>query len=250
MKKIVLIMLLGFLVYGQQVVAATIKVGGYSFPPFVEVVKNKSVGITLDIIKEMNALQSKHKFEFVMTSPKRRYSDLGAGKFDLIMFEDINWGWKDKSVAASKVFLTGGEVYIAKADPSRSQSFFDDLKSKTLTVMLGFHYGFAGFNADEKYLKKNFKIQFNSNHVSNIDKVLADRADVSVVTLSFLKKVFKQDPQKKSKLLVSKKFDQKYNHTILVKNDSKISVGDVNALLDKMKKAGALGRVWKKYGLE
>ncbi len=198
----------------------------------------------------MNRFQDKYQFQFITISSKRRYRDFDKDKFDIIMFEDIAWGWKGKNIEASKVFLHGGEVYITQADPSKNQSYFDNLKNKSMTVILGFHYGFANFNADEKFLRKNFKIEFNSSHSGNIKKILQRRADISIVTLSFLKKIFKQNPNMQKKLLVSKKFDQHYNHTILLRKNSKFTAREMNTMLNQMENAGVLSRVWAKNGIK
>ncbi|MCP4670236.1 MAG: ABC transporter substrate-binding protein [Desulfobacula sp.] len=252
MKKTILLifMFLGICVFGNQAIAKTVIVGGYLFPPFVEEISNQHVGITIDLINEMNSFQNKYKFQFVLTSSKRRFGAFDKEKFDLIMFEDKKWGWGDKDIVASKVFLKGGEVYITKAALSKDQSYFDSFKNKSLTVILGYHYGFANFNSDEKFLKDNFKVEFNSSHEGNIKKVLLERSDISVVTLSYLLKFFKQNPDKQSRLLVSKKFDQQYNHTILLRKNSNIDVKEMNTLLSKLEKAGVLSRIWKKYGIE
>ncbi len=252
MKRLFLVffMFLGICVCGNQVIAETIKVGGYSFPPFVEEIRNQHSGITIDLLNEMNSFQNKYKFQFFSTSPKRRYSDFDKGKFDLIMFEDKSWGWKEKDIAASKALLKGGEVYVTKTDSSKDQSYFDSFQNKSIAVILGYHYGFANFNSDEKFLKDNFKIQLSSTHEGNIKKVLKGRADISVVTLSYLKKFLKEYPDNKSKLLVSDKFDQRYNHTILLRKNSKIDVKEMNTLITKMEEAGVLSRIWEKYGIE
>jgi len=34
------------------------------------------------------------------------------------MFDNLAWGWSGYNVDSSEVFLRGGEVYIAKAEPS------------------------------------------------------------------------------------------------------------------------------------
>ncbi|WP_028863788.1 substrate-binding periplasmic protein [Psychromonas aquimarina] len=189
MKKIILVffILLGMLTAAGHCAAETIKVGGYYFPPFVDKNdKNQYIGLAIDLIKEMNSFQDKFHFQFVPTSPKRRYSAFEQKEFDLIMFEDLAWGWKNKELAASKVILQGGEVYITKAEPFKDQSYFDSLKDKSFAVILGYHYGFAGFNADEKFLKKNFKIKLNTAHSSNIKVILSGRTDISVVSLSLI----------------------------------------------------------------
>jgi len=170
MKKIFLVFV-GICICNNHVIAETITVGGYIFPPFVEKKDNQYTGITIDLISEMNSFQNKFKFQFIPTASKRRYSYFDKGKFDLIMFEDISWGWKYKDIVASQVILTGGgEVYITKADLSKDQSYFNNLKHKSIAVILGYHYGFANFNSDETFLKDNFKIQFSRNHSRNIIK--------------------------------------------------------------------------------
>ncbi|MCP4106553.1 MAG: transporter substrate-binding domain-containing protein [Desulfobacteraceae bacterium] len=246
MKKIVFFMLLGCCVYSNQVIAETVKVGGYVFPPFLEEADSQYVGMTIDLIDEMNSFQKKYKFQFVSTS---RFLNFDERKFDLIMFEDKAWGWEGRDIAASKVFLKGGEVYITKAEFSKDQSYFDNFKNKSVAAILGYHYGFANFNSDEKFLKDNFNIQLSSAHEGNIRKVLMGRADISVVTLSYLNRLFKLNPDIRKALLVSEKFDQRYNHTILLRKNSKIDVKEVEALLTKMKEAGVLSRIWKKYGI-
>ncbi len=249
--KILFLLFPAIFMYANQAVAETVNVGGYHFPPFVEEKVGKQYsGITIDLIKEMNIFQNKFKFQFIPTSPKRRYQCFDKGTFDLIMFEDKRWGWEDKDIIASKVILKGGEVYITKADISKDQSYFNNLKNKSLAVILGFHYGFADFNSDENFLNNNFKVQLSNTHSGNIEKILIGRADIAVVTLSYLKAFFKKNPAKESKLLVSKKFDQRYNHTILFRKNSKIDVEEMDVLLTKMEDAGVLSRIWAKYGIE
>lgn len=53
----------------------------------------------------------------------------------------------------------------------------------------------------------------------------------------------------KKKLIISKKFDQIYNHTILVRKGSVPNVDEINTMLTEMKKAGILQNLWRKYGL-
>jgi ABC-type amino acid transport substrate-binding protein len=236
--------------YCNNLFAEIINVGGYHFPPFVEVKKDSVGGLTKLFIKEMNLFQKKYQFKFVLTSPTRRYYDFDHKEFDLIMFEDINWGWKHKDIIASDVYMEGGEVYITKADPKKDQHYFDSFKDKNIAIIKGFHYGFANFNANESYLRENFKVQFSSYHKGNILKVLFGRADISVVNLCYLKHFFLDNPDKKDQILVSDKLDQQYNHTILVRKKSSISIKEVNTLLTKMKNAKIMPCLWHNYLVE
>jgi ABC-type amino acid transport substrate-binding protein len=202
-------------------------------------------GTTKELIREMNKIQDKYTFQFFLTSPKRRYYDFDKKKFDLILFEDINWGWKDKNIEASKVFLKGGEVYITKADSIKNQRYFDHFKDKHIAIIRGYHYGFAHFNADEKFLKKHFNIQFSSYHKGNILKVIFGRADIAVVNVCYLNQFFLQHPEKQKQILVSDKFDQRYNHTALLRKNLSITIEEINKWLAKMEKTGVLLRLWQ-----
>ncbi len=51
--------------FAKPVVAAeTIMVGGYAFPPFVEKIEKEYVGITYDLIEEMNAFQNDYTGQY------------------------------------------------------------------------------------------------------------------------------------------------------------------------------------------
>jgi len=252
MKKIIISCISGLLVFISCVYsfAETAKVGGYTFPPFVEQNGQQFTGITLDLIEAMNKFQDKYQFEFFPTTSKRRYRDFDEGKYDFIFFENILWGWDKKDICASKVFLKGGEVYITKSDPSKKMTWFENFKGKTIAGYLGYHYGFAGFNADEIFLKENFNMEFSSTHEGNIIKVLRGRIDIAVITKSYLDKYLKQHPETKTQIMISDKYDQTYEHTILMRKNSRPSLEEINILLDKMKNSKILDKIWDKNGIK
>jgi len=252
MKKIlsIYIIFLLFFFCDLKIKAATVKVGGYIFPPFIEEMQDNYFGMALDLIEAMNKFQDKYKFQFVLTSSKRRYIDFETKRYDMILFESINWGWKDKDIQASKVFLKGGEVYITIAKPTKNQNFFNNLKNKSIGGYLGYHYGFANFNADEDFLKKSFNIELTTSHERNIKKVILERIDIAVITKSYLNNYIIRNPYIKNKILISDKLDQEYNHTILVRKNIKPGIKEINELLTNMKTENVLSDIWKKYGIE
>ena len=93
-------------------------------------------------------------------------------------------------------------------------------------------------------------MQLNTNHQSNIEKVLLGRVDLAIVTKSYLQRYLKEHADAKDHLLISSTLDQEYHHTILLKTQSRVSIEKINALLADMEKAGMLSRLWKRYGLE
>lgn len=231
--------------------AEVVRVGGYDFPPFVEVNPDGVKGLTLDLIEAMNQAQSAYEFRFISTSARRRYSDLAEGRFDLIFFESPEWEWSERKAAVdfSDVFLTGGELYIAPAAPGRGQAWFDVLQGRKLVGILGYHYGFAGFEADPEVLGRKWGMKLVSSQRSAIEMVLAGRMDIGVVTDSYLWSYLKGNPGNRERLLISQRYDQHYNHRILVRQGAPISVTAVNSLLTRMKQEGTLDRLWRTAGI-
>ncbi len=229
-----------------------VKVGGYVFPPFVDRVSVQNpemAGLTLDLIQLFNRVQNDYQFEFVRTSPRRRYQDFEAGRFDQMFFESPAWGWDGYPVSSTEVFLTGGEVYVARAVDGRGQEYFDDLSSRRIKGFLGYHYGFAGFNADPVYLRTHHNTDLTPTHRGNILSILRDRADVAVVTTAFLSRFQQDNPSLATDLLVSERLDQPYNHSLMIRQGVSPDVSAMNELLRQTHATGALDEVLARYGL-
>ena len=115
---------------------------------------------------------------------------------------------------------------------------------------MGYHYGFADFISDEKYLKETYNIHFSRDHETNIRKVLEGRTDISIVTKSYLNLFLAKHPQFKNQLIISEKVDQEYNHRVLITKDSLITDLEINDLFDMMRESGILKELWEEYGME
>lgn len=237
---------------GTAGAAEIVRVGGYEFPPFVEAdASGAPRGLALDMVDALNKAQSQYEFRFVATSARRRYVDVAAGLFDLIFFESPEWEWTAKGAAVdfSNVFLQGGEVYIAPAKPGRGQEWFADLKGKRMVGILGYHYGFANFAADPEALTRTWGMKLVNSHRSSIEMVLAERMDVAVVTDSYLWAYLARNAGAQERLLISERYDQRYNHRVLVRRGGAIDVDSVNRLLAGLERDGTLARLWKAAGV-
>jgi polar amino acid transport system substrate-binding protein len=230
-----------------------VTVGGYEFGPFIDREPGgKTSGLTLALIDEMNRYQDRYEFRFVLTSPNRRYKDFLDHKFDLIFFESPDWGWKEKKIPVdvSNVFLEGGELYIAQARPERGQDYFSDLTGKRVVGILGYHYGFAGFEADPTVLAARHRMTLVNDNAASIEMILKDRGDVAVVTDSYLKRYLKSHPEAEPRLLISRNFDQKYAHRVLVRPEASINVAFINGLLAAMAKDQTLDKLWRRHAIK
>ena len=235
-------------VLSQQPV--TVMVGMYPFAPFVEQDDSDSAsGMTPDLVVALNRNQKKYVFKTVLIPPKRRYQSYQRGDYDVIFYENKAWGWQDYDVEVSKVYQKGGEVYVALKQSGRGQEYFERFDDKRMMGILGFHYGFADFNADEKFLHSKFDMSLSLDNDRNLIKLLKQRGDVVVVTKAYLQRYLKNYPGVKEYLLISEKLDQEYNHTVLLRPDGNISVSEVNQMLDDLTSSGEMKRLFDKYGI-
>ncbi|RHW75343.1 ABC transporter substrate-binding protein [Colwellia sp. RSH04] len=252
-KKLLLISLFVFiyLFISKLYAAENIIVGGYIFPPFVEKDNNgKTKGITLDLIKSLNEIQNKYHFSFILTSARRRYLAFEQKQFDALFFENILWGWQNHPVQASKVFLFGGEVFIALKSKAKTQNYFNSLEERSISAMLGYHYKFADLNSEPNYLRSKFNIHLSTDEKMNIQLVLSNRMDIAIVTKSYLDRFLLENPSTKSKLLISRKLDQEYKHTILLRKEVSLDIDEMNSFIDKLVETGKLKTVLNKYGIK
>lgn len=229
-----------------------VMVGGYAFAPYVEVAEDGRVdGLTLELIALLNDSQDDYAFDFFLTSPARRFADFEAGRFDLIFFESPDWGWSERGlpVEASEVFLHDSEIFVAEAEPGRFQSYFWDLEGKTVAGMLGYHYAFAGYVSEPATLESDFGMILVNDNAAAIELVLRGRADLAVVTRSYLLRHLADHPERADSLLLSEIADQHYEHRALIRRGSRPSPGEIDALLQVLQAEGALEELWRRAGI-
>lgn len=228
-----------------------VAVGMYPFAPFVEPKgSHGEVGMTIDLIAALNKIQNKYHFNTLLIPPKRRYQSFNDQHYDVIFYESKSWGWKGIHVESSDVYQKGGEVYIALKKANRDQSYFKDFHNKRMIGILGFHYGFANYNADEDYLIQKFNMLLTPENERNINLLLKERGDIAVVTKAYLQRYFLSYPDVRSRLLVSEKLDQEYNHTVLVRPGISPNVNEINDMLNQLKMTGEMSKLLAKYGIK
>lgn len=228
--KFIFFLILNFTIFGSTL----IKVGAYPFPPYLNI--NTRTGKTIEVIELLNKIQTEYKFELVLTSPERRYKDLGE-KFDLMFFEDLNWNWKNQKIDSSQVFLKDEEVFITLAENYSGEDYFDNIKNKKILMISGFHYAFANYNTDKLYLEKNFKPVFSTSPEHTIEFLLNKRADIAIITKSFLTQYLKKFPEKKELIIISKNPDQIYNLSFIRSLKAPISLDSLDSLVKKLQES-------------
>jgi len=228
--------------YAEKVVL----VGLAHFPPFIEAREQKIEGLAADMLLLMNQHQDNYFFQGIPTLANTRHKIFGLGRYDMSMFDNLAWGWSDYDVDASEVFLRGGEVYIARAKTGRDESYFMHFKNKIMIGIKGYHYKFADYNADEDFLTSNFNMQLTKSNIGSINMLRSgNRGDIAVVSKSFLAQYFNQYPEVRETILVSKKVDQEYQHSIIIRKDIKPSIDEINQILKELNQNGKLPKLWR-----
>lgn len=230
--------------------AVDVRVGAYHFPPYVVKPEGDHVGGLLpELLQALNQLQSDYRFTLVATSTMRRYRDLQSGRFDLILFESPGWGWQGIAHTALDLRIEDAEVYVARLQPGRDQHYFDDLSGKRMALYSGYHYGFADFNSDKQVLTQQYNAVLTYSHDSNLIMLLRGRADVAVVTRSYLRAYQQRYPEQSSALLVSQRVDQVYQHQALLRPQSAISPQAFADLLKQLNRDRQLEQLLGRYHL-
>ncbi|QLY25908.1 ABC transporter substrate-binding protein [Bdellovibrio sp. KM01] len=212
-------------------------VGAYGFAPYYDLEKGR--GIITDVLEQLNSMQPDFQFKVVEIPSRRRYQSFVERKVDMIFFEDPRWDWKDIAHYALPVGVQDAEVYIALKKKAKDQSYFSSLKNKRIAVILGYHYGYAKFNADEAYLQSNFKISLVSHNLASVRLVLHERVEVAVVPLPFIRRYLRENPDKNAEVLVSEKVDQHYDLRLIVNPKAAIARDRLENLMSKLVKEPA-----------
>ncbi|UJF23222.1 substrate-binding periplasmic protein [Shewanella sp. OMA3-2] len=232
--------------YGKPIV----KVAGYQFAPYLSQSNDGLyTGLSIDVVKALNGIQSEVQFEFVATSISNRYKAYKMKRFDMILFESPIWGWKNIEHEFVPLNIHDGELFIALKDKAVEQAYFDDFSTKVLSLVKGYHYAFAQWGVDPKQLNTQYNIQFVSSNKASIVSILKGRADIALVTWSYLQFYLAQYPEIKQQLLVSKKWDQKYDHGILLNPKAPISKQQLTKWISQLQEQKILPRLAANYGL-
>lgn len=231
--------------------AQEVRVGAYHFPPYVMRPEQvEAAGLIVELLGVLNQVQGQYRFVLTPTSTKRRYRDLRDGRYDLILFESPEWGWQGTPHVALNLHLEDAEVYVALHAPGRGQDYFDSLQGKRIALYNGYHYGFAGFNADQQFLAREFDALLTYSHDSNLGMILRQRAEIAVITRSYLNMYLQRHPAQAKAFLISERVDQVYRHQALFGLQAAITPAVFAGLLAQLRARGELDELFARYHLQ
>ena len=228
-----------------------VKVGAAHFPPYtVRPEQGADTGLLPQLVEALNRSQADYQFVLVPTSIPRRFNDFKQGRVDMAIFENPDWGWQDVPHTAVDMGLEDAEIFVTQRQPDRQQSYFADLRGKRLALFSGYHYAFAEFNADPKFLAGQYNATLTYSHDSNLLMVLRGRADIALVTRSYLNDYVLRNPDVGPQLLVSERIDQVYHHYALIRPQAPISSEEFAQLLQTLRDNGQLLKIFQPYQIQ
>jgi ABC-type amino acid transport substrate-binding protein len=228
--------------------AQLVRVGAAHFPPYTVRPENGAdTGLLPQMVEALNRLQSDYKFVLVPTSIPRRFGDFKQGRIDMAIFENPEWGWKEIPHNDVDMGLEDAEIFVAQREDGRQQHYFSDLSGKRLALFSGYHYEFANFNADPKFLAQNFKASLTYSHDSNLLMVLRGRADIALVTRSYLSDYLLRNEKVRDELLVSQRIDQVYHHYAILRPTAPITSEAFSKLLQGLRDNGEMLKIFDPY---
>ncbi len=225
-----------------------VRIGAAHFPPYTQrPEQGRDQGLLQQLADALNGAQLRYHFVLVPTSIPRRFADLQSGRTDLAIFENPAWGWDAIPHQAVDMGLEDAELFVARRAPQRTQTYFDSLAGKRLALFSGYHYAFAQFDADRHYLMQTFDASLTYSHESNLYMVERGRADIALVTRSYLSDFLDRHPASAQALLVSERIDQVYRHYAVLRPQAPISAQAFAALLAQLRGNGELQRIFGPY---
>ncbi|MGH8353022.1 MAG: substrate-binding periplasmic protein [Pseudomonas sp.] len=228
-----------------------VNVGGADFPPYVlKAEQANPTGLLPELLAALNQLQGDYRFVLLPTAVARRFRDFEQGRIDMAVFENPDWGWQGIAGTRIDMGLEDAEIFVARAEPGRGQDYFETLKGKRLALFNGYHYGFADFNNEQEFLTQQFNAVLTYSHDSNLLMLLRGRADIALITRSYLGAYLEQHPEYAGKLLASQRVDQVYRHYALLRPQAPISADQFRRLFQQLRENGKLEQIFGRYQIQ
>jgi len=209
--------------------------------------KNKPEGVLADFVRRMDEVQDKFHFE-LRIFPRLRLDQIFIDKAaDVYPLRTTEWTKPELGLLPTKTIVNSGDVYVAKRSNRFGESkVFADLKSRNIVGVRGYHYRLFNDNADEAYIKANFKAYLVASNEAVVKFILAERADVGIVPEVIMAQYLK-DPAMRAQLIVAEDYDSRVELSNLVRKDGPISVAEMNAIIDALTKAGDVAKLRKYF---
>ena len=225
-----------------------IRVAAYEYPPYYsERMQSHLVG---EVIAALNQIQKDYHFTLEPIAPNARYDALSAeGCCDLMLFEDIAWGWRNQELElhVTEPLLIGRERFVTLKHLNRDQRFFET-KGLRFGGIVGYHYPFAENEKDHRILEEKYGIYLGHSHEVNLQMLLNGRLDLIMLSDQYL--AARVSKTVREQLLISDKPYGVFNMATIISKNKKVDALRVERLITNLKKNGTLKSIFKRFHLK
>jgi hypothetical protein len=203
-------------------------------------------GDIVDFVHRMNQVQRKFHFDLVVYPRLRLNKVFASGQADVYPFRTTAWTEPELGLVRTRTIIDSGDVYFARrVNHFGGQKVFEQLDTRLLAGVSGYHYRLFGNNPSEQYIRKRFKATLLNSNEAVVAFVLADRADVGIIPEMILAR-YLAEPATRGKLIVGG-YDSRVQLSNLVRKGGPISVAEMNAIVVLLEKSGDVGRLRRKF---
>jgi ABC-type amino acid transport substrate-binding protein len=207
-------------------------------------------GAMADFVNRMNEVQDKFAFD-LRIYPRLRVDEAFEKKqADVYPLRTVAWTKPSSGLLATKTIFTSGDIYFARKDNRYGgRTVFDNLKSRSVAGVRGYHYELFDNNPDEAFIKKNFRASLLGSNEAVITFVRAGRADIGIVP-ELIALQYMTDPAFREQVIFGDFYDSRVEMSNLVRKDGPISVAEMNAIVELLVKSGDVARLAAKLSLQ
>ncbi|MCC9621515.1 hypothetical protein LPB41_07380 [Thalassospira sp. MA62] len=220
-------------------------VGAYEYGVIFFYEDGEPAGLATEIVRALNEVQDTYLFEFAETSSRRRYRDIQEGQIDIVLLENPGWDWENYDVDFSDAIVRESDLYVVRRNDSQASEVLANVTSHSILAVLGFHYGFAHFNANPDYLRDNFDVHLRYNEQEVLDSLIAREGRVGIVSAGFLARSFALDPGLHQHVTVGETADASYDLVSVVSRQAPIAAGNLSKLINKLQETKVIDQTWE-----
>ena len=170
------------------------------------------------IVTNLNALQTRYRFEIREVRPYDRYAALGPdGCCDLMFFESVNWGWKTSgySYSASPGILKGCDRLY-----SMQNDYWEPKETDRIGGVVGYHYQLTNMNTDILYSEIEHKMYRANNQMTLLNMLRHGRIQFAMLSEEFVNWLAAEAPETVEGLYASPVHKEVYETQIILSNYS------------------------------
>ena len=208
-----------------------------------------SGGLSVDILQALNQLQDTYYFEQSLVATLRYRELIKQQRIQMAAFSNLNWSWDTDTVQASLPMIHDRDIYIALNKDGHHEMLNALDPSTSKAGVLGFHYRLVNFSKDQNQIKESQNMILVENEMSVFNMIVLKRANIGIVSQSFLHYMQSQDTMHKHQILIADEVDSVYDRYYVIHKQAPISIEVFNQLLRDLNQSGALKRIYDSYGL-